>query len=516
MTKPYDSIIIGGGHNGLVCAATLAKAGQRVLLLEAAAQLGGASITREFAPGFRVSACAHLLHMMPQTVADSLSLAKHGLAFATTNMPTIALSQQGTHVTLDGLGGGKLPAGDAAAYLAFTMRMRRFAAHLRPMMEQMPPRLGTSAWSDHASLLRMAWQIRSLGRADMRELLRIIGMNVFDLVEDHVESALLRGAVVFDAVLGSNFGPRSPGTVLTLLARMAAQSGAGEAGLCQPVGGMGAVADALATAARAHGAELRTNARVSRILVQNDRASGVMLEDGETVSAKTIISNADPRTTFLKLLGPEHLDTGFVRRTRSFRSSGLTAKLHLALSAPPPFRGIGADDMRARLLIAPSPDTIEDAYNPCKYREFSRSPVMEIVVPSASDPTMAKPGQHVLSAIVQYAPFAVQGGWPAARQCFTDTIIDTMEIYAPGLRRLIVGAELLTPEDLEQQFGMTGGHWHHGDLAFDQFFMVRPFPGAAQHQAPLPGLFLCGAGSHPGGGVMGIAGRNAARQVLRA
>ncbi len=516
MTKPYDSIVIGGGHNGLVCAATLASAGQRVLLLEAAGQLGGASITREFAPGFRVSACAHLLHMMPQTMVESLSLAKHGLALATTNMPTLALSQQGTHITLDGLGGGKLPAGDASAYQAFIMRMRRFAAHLRPIMEKTPPRLGTPAWSDRAALLRMAWQIRSLGRADMRELLRIIGMNVFDLVEDHFESALLRGAVAFDAVLGSNFGPRSPGTVLTLLARMAAQSGAGQSGLCQPIGGMGAVADALAASARASGADLRTNARASRILVQNDRASGVILEDGETLIARTIISSADPRTTFLKLLGPEHLDTGFVRRTKNFRSSGLTAKLHLALSAPPPFRGIEADDMRARLLIAPSADYIEDAYNPCKYREFSPSPAMEILVPTASDPTMAQPGQHVLSAIVQYAPFTVQGGWPASRQRFTDTIIDTIEIYAPGLRRLIVAAELLTPEDLEQQFGMTGGHWHHGDLAFDQFFMVRPVPGAAQHQAPIPGLFLCGAGSHPGGGVMGIAGRNAARRVLQA
>ncbi len=516
MTKPYDSIIIGGGHNGLVCAATLAKAGQRVLLLEAAAQLGGASVTREFAPGFKVSACAHLLHMMPQTMADALSLTRYGLKFATTSMPTIALSQQGTHITLDGLGGGKLPAGDAAAYLAFTIRMRRFAAHLRPIMEKVPPRLGTSVWSDNAALLRMAWQIRSLGRADMRELLRIIGMNVFDLVEDHFESALLRGAVAFDAVLGANFGPRSPGTVLTLLARMAAQSGADQTGLCQPMGGMGAVADALAASACASGAELRTSARVSRILVQDDRACGVLLEDGQTISAKTIISNADPRTTFLKLLGPEHLDTGFVRRTKHFRTSGLTAKLHLALSAAPPFRGIEADDMRGRLLIAPSPDYIEDAYNPCKYREFSPSPAMEIVIPTAGDPAMAKPGQHVLSAIVQYAPYAMQGGWPASRQRFTDTIIDTIETYAPGLRRLIVACELLTPEDLEQQFGMTGGHWHHGDLAFDQFFMVRPFPGVAQHQAPLPGLFLCGAGAHPGGGVMGIAGRNAARQVLKA
>jgi phytoene dehydrogenase-like protein len=515
LSTGYDSIVIGGGHNGLICAAYLARGGKRVLLLEAADQVGGAAVTREFAPGFRVSACAHLLHMLPRTIADDLALTRHGLEFAAQGMPTTALSGNGAHLRFSPNGASGMDAGDAAAYAPFMARLRKFATHLRPILEMIPPRLGTSAWADQAGLLRLAWQVRSLGRTDMRELLRIIGMNVYDLTEEHFASDLLRGAVAFDAVLGTNFGPRAPGTVLTLLYRMAAEAGAGPAAMTQPKGGMGALADALAGAARAAGADIRTGAPVDRILVRDDRAAGVVVADGETIEAGAVISSADPRTTFLRLLGTEYLDTGFVRRVDHFRHRGLTAKLHLALSAPPSFAGIDDASLRGRLIIAPSLDYIENAFNPSKYGECSEAPAIEIVVPTASDASLAPPGQHVLSAIVQYAPYAPRLGWDTLRQGFLDRAIDTIEQYAPGLRKLIVAAELLTPADIERLFGIAGGHWHHGELAFDQFFMVRPVPGAAQYRAPVAGLFLCGAGSHPGGGVMGLAGRNAARQVLK-
>jgi len=515
LSTHYDSIVIGGGHNGLVCAAYLARGGKRVLVLEAADQVGGASITREFAPGFRVSACAHLLHMLPQTISDDLALARHGLEFAAQGMPTTALSHDGAHVHFSHGAISGVDQADHAAYIALMARLRKFAAHLRPILEMTPPRLGTSAWADQAGLLRLAWQVRSLGRADMRELLRIIGMNVYDLAEEHFASPLLRGALSFDAVLGTNSGPRAPGTVLTLLYRMAAETGVGATAMAQPRGGIGALSDALAAAARAAGAEIRTGARVDRILVRDDRAAGVALADGETIEASSVISSTDPRTTFLRLLGTEHLDTGFVRRIDHFRHRGLTAKLHLALSGLPSFTSVDDAALRGRLVIAPSLDYIENAFNPSKYGECSEAPAIEIVVPTASDSSLAPPGQHVLSAIVQYAPYAPKLGWDALRQPFTDRIIDTIETYAPGLRNLIVAADLLTPADIEQQFGIAGGHWHHGELAFDQFFMVRPVPGAAQYKAPVENLFLCGAGSHPGGGVMGIAGRNAARQVLR-
>ena len=515
MSASYDSIVIGGGHNGLVCAAYLARGGKRVLVLEAASQVGGAAVTREFAPGFRVSACAHLLHLLPHTIADDLSLSRHGLEFAAQGMSTTALSGTGAHLRFSGHVTTGLDQADAAAYPSFMARVRKFAVHLRPILEMVPPRLGTSAWADQASLLRLAWQVRSLGRADMRELLRIIGMNVYDLAEEHFDSDLMRGALAFDAVLGTNFGPRAPGTVLTLLYRLAAESGAGPTAMAQPKGGMGAFADALAASARSAGAEIRTGVPVDRILVRDDRAAGVILANGETIEAATVISSADPRTTFLRLLGTEHLDTGFVRRVDHIRHRGLTAKLHLALSEAPSFVELNKADLRGRLLIAPSLDYVENAFNPSKYGECSEAPAIEIVVPTASDPSLAPSGQHVLSAIVQYAPYAPKLGWDALRQPFIDRIIETIERYAPGLRTLIVAAELLTPADIEQQFGIEGGHWHHGELAFDQFFMVRPVPGAAQYRAPVENLFLCGAGSHPGGGVMGLAGRNAARQVLK-
>jgi phytoene dehydrogenase-like protein len=522
----YDCVVIGGGHNGLVCAATLARGGRSVLLLEAAAQVGGASLTREFAPGFRVSAGAHLLHQMPAELLRELRLDSHGLEWAAQNMPTTALLAGGGRLALnpeeagqipsaEGQSGEVLSAEDAQAYSAYTSRMRRFAAALVPLFSRVPPRLGTTAWADRLAMLRLGWEVRRLGKRDMRELLRIGGMNVYDLLEENFASAALKGALAFDAVLGTNFGPRSPGTVLTLLYRLAAQVAAGASGLSQPKGGMGAVCDALAKAAAAAGATIRTAAPVARIIVEEDRACGVVLESGESIGARSVISSADPKTTFLGLLGARHLDTGFVRRVDHIRSRGLAAKLHLALNRAPSFGGSSEASLRGRLLIAPSMQYLEHAYNHSKYGEFSAAPAMEVTLPTANDPALAPAGQHVLSAIVQYAPYALKEGWQGGRQRFMDAALDTLERVAPGLRGSIVAAELLTPADMEREFRISGGHWHHGELAFDQFLMVRPVPGAAQYRTPLGGLFLCGAGCHPGGGVMGVAGRNAARQVLK-
>jgi phytoene dehydrogenase-like protein len=512
----YDCIVIGGGHNGLVCATYLAKSGRSVLVLEAAEQVGGAAVTREFAPGYRVSSCAHLLHLMPQTMIKELDLGARGFKLAMDAMPTTALSSSGAALAL-GMGDGGALVGashaDTLAYAAYAARLRRLARSLHPIMASMPPRLGTDAWSDRLALLRIAWQVRRLGRRDMRELLRIIGMNVYDLLEEHFDTPLLKGALGFDAVLGTNFGPRSPGTVLTLLYRLAAHEGSSN--LAQPVGGMGALSEALAKAAIASGATIRTSAPVARISVREDRVQGVVLKSGESVGANVVISSCDPKTTFLGLLGSEQLDTGFVRRVSHLRTRGLAAKLHLALDARPNFTGLGAQALTGRLLIAPSLESIERAYNHAKYAEFSSEPIFEITVPSVNDPSLAPAGKHVLSAIIQYAPYTLAGGWEQQRQRFTDLAIGVLERYSPGLGASISRAELLTPLDIEQQFRITGGHWHHVDLAFDQFFMVRPLPGAAQYQTPLAGLYLCGAGCHPGGGVMGTAGRNAARQVLK-
>jgi phytoene dehydrogenase-like protein len=271
----------------------------------------------------------------------------------------------------------------------------------------------------------------------------------------------------------------------------------------------------LAKAAVAAGATIRTGVPVARIRVQEDRVQGVVLESSEAIAADVVISSCDPQTTFLGLLGSEQLDTGFVRRVSHLRTRGLAAKLHLALDERPRFAGLSPDALAGRLLIAPSLESVERAYNHAKYAEFSREPIFEITVPSVNDPTLAPPGKHVLSAIIQYAPYALAAGWDRERQRFTTLAIEAIERYAPGLGASVSAAQLLTPVDIEKEFRIRGGHWHHVDLAFDQFFMVRPVPGAAQYATPVAGLYLCGAGSHPGGGVMGMAGRNAARQVLK-
>lgn len=513
----YDCIVIGGGHNGLVCAAYLARSGRSVLVLEAANQVGGAAITREFAPGFRVSACAHLLHLMPGSLIKDLGLDARGLQLAAAHMPTTAIAPDAPPLPIDAQNSTLLAArssADAAAFPAYRARLRRLAEALHPVLESAPPRLGTDSWQDRLSWLRIGWRIRRLGRKDMRELLRIGGMCVQDLLDEHFETPLLKGALGFDAVLGTNAGPRSPGSVFPLLYRMAAEVQGGSA-LAQPVGGLGALSDSLARAALAAGAAIRTGALVERIMVRDDRAAGVMLKSGEQITAANVISNADPKTTFLQLLGGEYLDTGFVRRIAHLRARGVTAKLHLALNRLPQFTGLAQSALVGRLLLSPSLDYIERAFNHAKYGEFSLAPIVEITVPTLSDASLAPAGKHVLSAVVQYAPYELAAGWQHERQRFADRVIDALERCAPGLRSIIEAAELLSPADIEREFRISGGHWHHAELALDQFFIVRPVPGAAQYRTPVGGLYLCGAGCHPGGGVMGIAGRNAARQLMR-
>jgi phytoene dehydrogenase-like protein len=512
----YDSIVIGGGHNGLVCATYLARAGQRVLVLEAADHFGGAAVTREFAPGFKVSACAHLLHLMPATLMRELALAGHGLKMAATALPSVALGADGGHLhigatELSAL--AQVSAADARALGAWRAQLARFAAALHPLLSQTPPRLGTEAWRDRLGLLGFAWRLRRLGRADMRELLRIGGMCVHDLLEERFTHPLLKGALALDAVLGTNYGPRSPGTIMSLLYRAAAAAGAES--LAVPQGGLGALSGALAQAAAAAGAQLRNAAPVARIQVREDRVSGVVLASGEEIGAAHVISSVDPKNTLLQLLGAEHLDAGFVRRVTHVRSSGLTAKLHLALDGLPEFTALPQSALHARLLVAPSADYLERAYNHAKYAEYSHNPMLEVTIPSLLDPSLAPAGRHVMSVIVQYAPYALKGGWEAGREAFTERCVATLSNYAPQLRSAIRATELLTPQDIEQQFRISGGHWHHAELALDQFLMLRPVPGAAQYRTPVAGLFLCGAGSHPGGGVMGLAGRNAARQLMR-
>lgn len=510
-----DAIVVGAGVNGLACAGRLAKAGFKVQLVERSATVGGAMATREFAPGYRVSAVAHLVNGLDERVGSGLDLARHGLEWAARDLPTTTLAENGDHLVLAGAWGekidGNLSPVDREAWGELRARLLRFAAVLAPFKAMAPPRLAAKAGNDLIALAKIALKLRLLGRDDMREFLRVLLINVADVAEDEFTDDRLKGLIAFDATLGAHLGPRSPNTLILLLNRLASQAAGSVAGLALPKGGMGAVASAFASAVAALGVDIRVNAPVRRILVEGDRAVGVELHCGEVIHARHVVSAANPKTTFLDLLGPRHLDTGFVRRIRAIRMRGGAAKLHLALSGAPDFRGA---DPRSRLVVAPSVNAVENAFNAVKYGRFSDRPVMEILLPSAFEEGLAPPGHHVLSGIVQFAPREVEGGWNENRSAFRDRIMATLEAYAPGLSDQVVAAQLLTPEDIERDYGMIGGDWHHGELAVEQMLFLRPAIGATRYATPVPGLWLAGAGSHPGGGVSGAAGWNAAERLL--
>jgi phytoene dehydrogenase-like protein len=509
-----DIIVIGGGHNGLICAAYLARAGKKVTVLEAADRVGGVAAAREFAPGYKASV-AHLLYLLDDGIRKELALDSNGLSIARSGLATIALSPDENHITLsaDRVEGGGLSPEDRAAYTEYRRFMSKFAAVIGAMHNMAPPRIRKER-GDLVALGKLALKIRMLGRDDMREFLRIAGINIFDILMENFENPLLKGALSLDALLGTFSGPRSNNSVFTALHRMSGNN-AGPAGASAlPAGTMGAVAESLAAAARSAGAEIRSRCPVKRILMNGMQVAGVELEGGEQLLADTVVSNADPKTTFMDLLGARHVEADFARRIQNFRARGNTAKLHLALDGLPNFKGVSEQQLGERLLIAPTMEYVDQAFDHCKYGEFSARPVAEIVLPTLHDPSLAPEGGHVLSAVVQYAPRQLAGGWGEGKKAFSEVVMDALSAYAPDIRDRTVAAELLTPEDLEKDYRMTGGHWHHGELSLDQFLMLRPVPKAAQYRTPVDGLYLCGAGCHPGGGIMGSAGRNAANAVL--
>ena len=513
----YDVIVVGGGHNGLVCATYLAKSGRKVLVVEANQQLGGAAATEEFSAGYSVSSCAHWLMQLCPDVNKDMQLEKYGLKLSARDLKTLALDLDGEHISINGdsISGDALSAEDKEAYTRFYHQSLKFAKLLSKAFKRRPPKLVENNFTDRMTLLKLGIDMKMLGKDDMRDLMRIALINMYDVMQENFDSELLKAALSMDGVLGSHMGPRSPNTVFGYLYRRLADV-FGYTGPAVVEGGMGAVGLALEKAAKAASVEIRTSAKVANITVDAARATGIVLENGECIDADIVVSNADPKNTFKNLVGYPNVETGVARNVHNIRSSGTAAKLHLALDGLPEFIGVEASELGNRLLIAPTMNYIEKAFNHAKYGEFSQAPAMDISIATVHDKTLAASGKHVLSAIVQFAPHQLKTGWDEiSKEAFKQIVIDKITEYAPNLKGLIVDSELLTPADLETKFHMTGGHWHHGELSLDQIMMMRPFNEAAQYKTPVDGLYLCSAGSHPGGGVMGIAGRNAANEIIK-
>lgn len=504
----YDSIIIGAGHNGLICAAYLAKNGHKVLVLEASDTVGGLAANREFHPGFKTSV-AHSVTHFPEKISKDLNLESLGFRQSSESIPIVGLGSDGNHVVVQGDGLSGVSDKDISTYQQYRELMQRFANSLKPFWLKTIPRIGFNSLADLLTLGHMGLNIRRLGKKDMGEFLRVAALPVRDLMDENFDHDLLKATLSWDGLVGSKLAPRSPNhAVLAMLYRMSSNGS----------GGVRDLIEALHSAAIASGAEVRTNEAVARILVQTKdnelQVHGVQLANGDRIEADRVVSAADPQKTFLELVGVEHLEIEFTNRIRRLRCEGYVAKLHLALRELPEFTGL--ESPSGRMIIAPHMDSIEFAFDEAKYGGISQQPVMEIVIPSLNDNSLAPAGQHVLSAHVMYAPYKLKGGWDqTASNEFTEQVIDTIARYAPGIREQIMHQELLTPKDLEQSFNVTGGHWHHTEFALDQALMMRPTYEAAQYSTPLPGLYLCGAGCHPGGDLTGGPGHNAAFEILR-
>ena len=516
-------IVIGAGHNGLIAAFYLAKAGYKPLVLEQRPMVGGAAVTEEIAPGHRLPTLAHATGPLRPAIVRDMQLARR-VEFLRPEPRLVALAPDGRPLVFSNETGRTIEAlrahsaGDASQYAEFCATLERLGAFLLPLLERTPPSLDGPAPGEVWELLKTGRNFRKLGRQDAYRLLRWMPMAVADLVAEWFSGDLLQATVAARAIFGSAAGPWSAGTGAVLLLNAAFDPLPGGSTVTVK-GGPGALSRALADAAREAGATIRTDAAVSRVLVRNGRAAGVLMADGTEIPAPAVVSNADPRRTLLGLVDPVELDPGFLQRMRNYRMPGTTAKMNLTLSGVPQFTGVAnPGDLQGRLHIGPSIDYLEKAFDASKYGEISPEPYLDISIPSLLDPSLSPPGRHVMSIYAQFAPYVLRNGadWTGMRDQLAATILRTLQKYSPALWNLIEHRQVLTPLDLEETYGLTRGHILHGEPALDQLFTMRPVLGWAQYRTPIDGLFLCGAGTHPGGGLTGASGRNAGREIAAA
>jgi phytoene dehydrogenase-like protein len=524
-SRSCDAVVIGAGHNGLVTAGLLARAGLGVCVLERREIVGGACVTEAIAPGFRASTAAYIASMMRPEVIRDLGLARHGLEMTPCDPLLFVPARGGRPLFLyqdprrTAAGIEAISPRDAAAFVEFDAEIKRLAAHLEAFFMEPPPALdgGLAALPD---LARLGLRLRKIGEADIARLVRFLTASVLDLVDARFERDEVKNLIGCSNVLGAHGGPMTPGSASGLVFHSLSGGDALSQGFMGHVkGGMGAITQALAAAARSHGCEVRTGAPVARILVRGGRALGVALESGEEIRARVVASNADPKRTFLRLVESRDLDAGFRLAIEGIKMAGPCAKINFALAEAPVLPQMPEDATpreRSDFTICPDIAYHERAWDETKHGRASTHPYVDCVVPTHLDPGLAPPGRHVLTAFVQYAPYRLAGGdWPVERERLADRVTDAITEFAPNFKRSVLARDILSPVDLEARFGLTEGNIFHGDLSLGQLFLGRPVPGWARYRTPIRGLYLCGAGTHPGGGVTGAPGYNAARQILK-
>ncbi len=523
MGQHYDVIVIGGGHNGLVNAAYLAKAGKKVVVLERRHVLGGAAVTEEIIPGFLFSECSYVVSLLRPEIIRELDLPRHGLEILPLD-GTFSPMPSGDYLwrvndhaksIRDIRRHSRL---DAEAYDEFSKMMTPMCRFVKPMLSMIPPDPTTLNPKDLKQLHFLLQRFRGLSSDERYTLVQLMTMSSADFLDQWFETDVLKATMSASGIIGTFLGIRSPGTAYVLLHHYMGEIDGAFRSWGFSRGGTGAISNAIADAAREAGVEIRTKAPVGKILVKNGRAAGVILQSGEELSASVVSSSVDPHLTFEKFLEPSELPGDFLEGVRRYKFRGSSGKVNLALDALPNFKcfpGPGVH-LRGAISISPSMEYMERAYDDAKYGHFSRKPYIDMVIPSLTDPSVAPPGKHVLSCFVQYAPYKLaQGTWDDQKQAFGDNVINTIAEYAPNIKDIIVGRQVLTPLDLEREFGLTQGNIFQGELSLEQLFFLRPVAGWAYYRTPIHNLYMCGSATHPGGGIMGANGRIASQVILK-